>query len=346
MSKKERWIFLQKFGRLLDASLSVEEALCIAAKNIRNKRFVKILQVIRMEVTSGKSVSDAFSTEARFWGQSTLALILVGEISGTLASNLLRASENMRSQAERRGKMLSALFYPSIISILALAIIVFLLVFVYPKITPLFSGMKVGLPISTRMIMKGSFVLSNYWIWFLTAPFVLVGVLFYLAIEFIKVRLLLERLVITLPVVGNIIVLNQLCDTSFVIGSLCQGGMNVTDAIATAEESVTFISIRNNFSEIHREVTSGSTLSESVSRRSIFPETWSDLIVVGERTGSLSSSLLNISELHRQDIDEIMTTLNKLIEPVMMILVGGVVGFIALSIITPMYSLTQHVQGS
>lgn len=341
--RKEQWIFLQKFGSLLKASLSISEALQIAAKNIKNKKLSKIIKQIYLEITLGRSVVESFFNSG-IWNQSTLALIYVGETSGSLSNNLVRAAENMRLTAQRRNQIISSLIYPVIISALAISIISFLLVYVYPKIIPLFIGMKTQLPISTRVIMGGSTFLGRYWIWFIVIPTIFASVIYYLSLEFESVKIKIEKIILSLHVIGRIIILSKLSEAAFIIGSLCDGGMNIDESIQIAEKSETFITIKKYFQIIHTEIVSGTSLSESIESKNIFPSIWKDLIIIGEKTGSLPSVFISISESHKQDIDETMALVNKLIEPMMMILVGGIVGFIALSIITPMYSLTQHVQ--
>jgi type IV pilus assembly protein PilC len=343
MSKKEQWMFLQKMGRLLDASLSIEDALGISARHIKNKAFRRSVALIQNEIANGISLSESLRLQEKVWSKSVIALVSVGELSGALSANLLRAAENMRSKSERAGKMIAALFYPAIISVLALGMIVFLLTFVYPKITPLFIGMKTALPLSTRMVIRGSAILGRFWAWFIFTPAIFVITAYYLITEFSVLRICAERFILSIPGCGRIVLTHQLSELAFIVGSLCQGGMNISDALSITTSSGGFVIVRDSFAALHSEIASGMSLSESLKGKALFPQIWNDLVIVGEETGTLAASFLSISEIHRQDIDETMSMVNKLIEPLMMIMVGVVVGFIALSIITPMYSLTQHV---
>lgn len=343
MSKKEQWMFLYKTGMLLDAGLAVKEAFSIAQKGLRNKKLKDNVKNMIQDLSGGRSLKEIFFTYEQKWGKVTASLIAVGELSGTLSANIQRASENMRRTADQRTKLISSLFYPAIISILALGIILFLLAFVYPKIIPLFIGMRVELPFSTRFLIALSSAAQKYWAYGLVIILVNILFLFYINFKYKKVRLSFEKLILKIPFIGKIILLNQFCEAAFVTGSLCQGGIALSEALESEYIPAHFFTIKKYFEKVHADLSKGISFSDCVSMHSIFPAIWLDLIVVGERTGNLSSILIHISNLHRQEIDELMTTINKMIEPLMMIAVGLLVGFIALSIVGPMYSLTQHV---
>ena len=343
MSKKEQWTFLQKFSSLLEASLPVEDAMHIASKNIRHAKFKLHITHMIAEAAEGRSLKEVFERHRTLWGNATISLVSAGEVSGLLAANLERAARGMKSRYEQKSKMISSLFYPAIISFLALGIVIFLLAFVYPKIIPLFTGMKTELPISTRMLIKVSSLIGSFWLYGIIALILSVLSSAYAIFEFERARLVFEKILLSTPIIGDIILLGQLSQVAFITGSLCQGGMTISDAIEMGGKSSSFKIIRNIFTDLHLKVNSGVPLSECVEGIMIFPPIWGDLIVVGEKTGSLPSMLINISHMHNEDIDERVGLLNKLVEPLMMIFVGLVVGFIALSIVTPMYSLTQHV---
>jgi type II secretory pathway component PulF len=343
MNKKEQWTFLQKTARLLESSIPMEESLGIAGRNMKRSGAMKEVTRIQSSIAGGRSLGETLKEGT--WNMATVSLIAAGEISGTLSSGMLRASENMKMHAEQRSRLLSSLFYPAIISLLALCMMIFLIAFVYPKLIPMFSGMKASLPLSTRIMIKASSFIGDYWIWMIAVIFTFIFALWFLILKYAHIRIWLETVICKMPVVGKVIVLSQFSEASFILGSLTSGGIPPPQALEIASYSMMFISHSQLMIYISKEMEGGMSFSECINNSNIFPSDWSDLVSVGEKTGSLPETFLNISKMHREEVDEIMLLVNKLIEPLMMILVGGIVGFIALSIITPMYSLTGQVHG-
>ena len=345
MSKKERWMFLKKTAILLDASLSMSEALHISAKNIRNKKMKVEIASLVGGVTSGQSLSKIMSTHQDAWGRSTIAMVAVGELSGTLSSTLKRAAEVIRLRSLRVSQLVSAFLYPAVVACLAFSMIIFLLAVIYPKIIPLFESMKAELPLSTRLVMMLSQVVSRYWLRCISALVLVTMVCVYTIRKYPYARRYAEHAVLNIPFAGRLILIHEMSELAYMIGSLMDGGMTVSEGVAFASTSTNLHVLQIRLITIGRRISYGENISSTVMSSAGFPPLWQDMLVVGERTGSLAQSFITISDIHRQEMDDIIAISTKMIEPVLMIVVGVLVGFIALSIVTPMYSLTQYVHG-
>lgn len=341
MIKKDQESFLKKLSVLLGASIPLEEAIVLSMRYCKGKNAKKEAEMIHKGVVEGCSLSAMFS-HSGVWNRTTIALTRVGELSGSLGTYLKEAGEIIKEEREEKTKMLGALIYPMIVGVLAFFMIVFLISFVFPKITPLFEGMKGGLPWSTRVVIFTNKVIMSYGLIALSIFVIAVVTGVYLVRISLPARCYLERILLSFPVIGRLFQLSILRQSAFLLGSLLVSGMAFEECLQLIIESQSFISTRSMFERLLESVRSGSSFSACLANESLF-YSWTDMVLIGERSGRLSEMFIQLSLGHKSDMDDIIASATKLIEPILMIVIGGVVGLIALSIITPMYSLTQYV---
>ena len=342
MKKKDQESFLRKLSVLLFASISLEEAISLSSRYSKRKDVKREAERINKGVIEGLSLSVMLSRSS-VWGKTTIALTRIGELSGSLGTYLKEASQIIKEEREEKTKMIGALLYPLIVGALAFLMVIFLVSFVFPKITPLFEGMKGNLPWSTRLVMLINSVVISYGL-IIAAIFILsIAICIYFVRTSIAARLRFERVLLSMPIIGQLFRWSILRHSSFLLGALLQSGITLQECLALVIESQSFISIKVLFNDLMLKARAGTSFSDCLLGEEFF-SSWTDLVLIGERSGKLSEMFLQLSSGHKSEIEEMVASATKLIEPILMIVVGGVVGLIALSIITPMYSLTQNVR--
>ncbi len=337
MNKKDQWLLFQRLSTLLEAGIPLNESvMMIRGRNVKN---MLSLERLRTGIRNGKPLHELLKQDGS-WSSVVVALIEVGELSGALSKSVCRATAYMKERANRMQKIFSAFVYPGVIALLATVIIFFLLVVIYPKVIPLFESMHATLPLSTRIIIymsKHAFLIGS------EVLFILGGSVFGVRYAYqvnIKARLLIQEAILLFPVVGRLLSHSELSELSFIISSLIESGMNISDSLQVARRGTYFLKRQEQLSFIRNEVGHGKTIFSSSTG---FPDVWRDMVAVGERTGKLGYVLSQLSDLYRQETEETIAFMTKLVEPTLMIVVGVIVGFIAMSIISPMYTLTQYV---
>ena len=244
---------------------------------------------------------------------------------------------------ELKGKIHSALFYPIIVFVGAGGIGTYLSFFLLPKLIPLFGSLGADLPATTRALLVTTTAMRAYWQWFLVGATVIIGALL-LLLRLAPVRLAIHAIILRLPVIGKLDRMIQTTQAARILGTLLTAGVKVVPALRITSGSLKNLVYRNELQTIATFVERGETISQELTRRPhLFDATAVSIIRVGETTGRLSESLLSLAGFTETELDQEVENLSSFIGPVVLILVGFLVGFLALSIISPIYQITQSL---
>jgi type II secretory pathway component PulF len=334
-------IFLKNLGYLLKASIPLAEAFDIALSQSSNS-IKRILRPVHERIHEGVSLADALSGIDGGIDFVTQATIRAGQVSGFLGEKVLCASQRLEKNKHFKNELISSLLYPCIVSVVALLLILFLLGYVYPQIIPMFESFKATLPWSTRCIMFMSLAVRTYGVWCVAVSVILILFLHYVYNKYGPARELFEKCIYVLPIVGRLYYVFQLQIVAEIMSSVIQQE-HILEVAKIGASSSSSLVLKKRLERVVLNIQEGQSFSDALDNR--FPSIWKSMLVVGEKTGRLGQSFSHIATFHEAELRSSLNRLTKLIEPLLMIVTGCIVGLIALSIVTPLYSLTQTVQG-
>ena len=345
MRTKEKIQFVKRLAFLVRAGIPIETCITTLESQATTRSGKKFFKDLLERVRHGAPLSRALKESHKSFGGPAWSIIRVGEESGTLSEALGQLVVILESSAATRSKIIGALLYPVVIACGTLALTGFLVLYIFPKIIPVFTSLKVPLPFATKLLIGLSvFVRSNFF-WICIS--VVLGVLvLFLVIKFSeRFRLWGSKILIKTPFIGRIVQIYILARISALLATLLQSNMKIDEAVALIEEAVTYPVYKEFFATAKNDVSSGTHLSELCSRsRVLFPPLLTNMIAVGEMSGSLADALKNLSLIYESELEMSTKTLTQMIEPVVMIFMSALVGFIAISIITPLYNITSNLR--
>jgi len=337
-------MFAKRLSILVKAGVPILEALNLLARQARTRSQRAMFAALIRDVENGQYLSKSMLQFDKVFGDFAINIIRVGEVSGTLHENLNYLAEELKKKQILRRKIVGALVYPIFIVFATLGIAGMLTVYVFPKILPIFHSLNFELPFTTRALIAVSDFLVQYGWWVLGGVAAAV-IAFTLALRLMPVRLLVDRIFLKMPIFGSISQSYHMANLSRTLGLLLKSEVMIVEAAAITANTLNNLVYRRELRVVSENLRKGEKISTHLFKREhLFPPMMSQMITVGESTGNLSETLLYLSDIYEHEVDEATKNLTSLIEPVLMIFMGVIVGFIAISIITPIYGITQNLQ--
>ncbi len=334
---------MRRLSFLIHSGMPIVSSIELLAAQTTSTSVSSVLKQIQMSVENGKSLSESFSEHPSLFGRFSTEVIAIGESSGTLSTNLAYLAGELKKKAELRAKLLGALIYPLIITLATIALTVSLILFIFPKILPVFSGLGVSLPWSTRLVLTISEFLQA---WGLVTLCVLVllsiaGCVAYKRSDTVKTQV--SRFVLRVPILGSMITSYFVANVTRTLALLLRSGMTLRTALPATALATGHVLYRREIERLGDTIEQGGDLAAHLKQQSLFPDMVGQMVSVGESSGTLAETLGYISEFYEAELEETTKNLSTLVEPALMILMGLIVGFVAISMITPIYELTQHL---
>ncbi|MEA1929753.1 MAG: type II secretion system F family protein [Patescibacteria group bacterium] len=344
LSAKDQISFARDLSFLVRAGIPILASLRVLQEQARSPREQAWLEQVMGKVAGGRSLHASLAHSGRRLGQMTINLIKIGERSGTLSRNLEYLAAELKKERLLKRKIISALIYPVFISIATLVLVGGLMVFILPKITPVFRGMQLELPLITQIMMGVSNFLRQDGLWLLGT---LVGgvITIYIARHYSRhFRNGLAWLNLRAPVLGRLTLNYQLAGFCRTLGLLLKSGTPLSEALKITADTVRHPLYRRHIQCIDKDILRGERVSNYLTTQpTYFPPLMTNLTAIGEKTGALADTLLHLNEFYEQEIDNLTKNLSSTIEPTLMIIMGFLVGLVAISIITPIYEITQNI---
>ncbi len=344
LSVKDQAFFAKRLSFLITAGVPIMESLTMIREQTRSRTFEAILDVVIKDVANGQHLSKSLGRFPDMFGEFAINLIKVGESSGTLSENLDYLAEELKKKQALRRKVIGALIYPALITTATLGITAFLMVYLFPKIMPVFLSLRMELPLSTRIVIALSNFLRHYGFALTVLVIVLCTVFSVLRKRNLRFQKFIDRRLINLPVIGVMTRSYHLANFTRTLGLLLKSGTSLPLALTITADTSSNRVYQEHAHALDRAVSQGQTLSVYLDKhRQVFGDVLCQMIMVGERSGNLSNTLLYLSDFYEHELDDFTKGLSNLIEPALMISMGLLIGFIAVSIITPIYAITQNL---
>lgn len=344
VSLTEKMFFTRNLAVMIGAGIPLPRAISALANQTKSKKFKIALLDIVEEVTRGKNFSDSLNEYPNIFPELFQSMIKVGEETGTLEEILKTLTQQMEKEHELRSKIKGAMIYPTVIICAMIGIGILMLIMVVPKLAETFEELNVELPFSTKLIISlGAFLAQN---WF-------VGVLIFFVFFFLlrialKTKIgkrIIDKLVLKIPIVSSIVKKTNSAYTVRSLGSLFSSGVPIVRALEVVSRALGNIYFREAISSAAEKVRKGSKLSEALRPyQNIYPAIVVQMIEVGEETGETADILKKLADFFEEEVTNSTKNLSAVIEPVLMLIVGAMIGFFAISMIQPMYSMLGAIQ--
>lgn len=342
VSLKEKIFFAKYLSIMIVAGIPLRDAMSVIRDQTKNKNFVHILDWLICEVENGQYLSAALGAFPRIFDYLFISLVRVGEESGQLSENLNYISVQMDRSDSLKKKVRGALIYPAIILVGVIAVAAFLTFYTLPQLLPIFVSLKVKLPPTTQFLFDSSKFMTRNWFYIFGSLAVLIAAFRFLLMNN-KFRYMVHRALLSIPLFGPLLINTQVTRICQVMATLLSAGVDVVRGLEITAESASNLVYRAELRRIAGELKrQGVNIADCLNQR-YFPPFAVQMIRVGEKTGKLDESFRYIAEFLTKEIDDQVSNMTTIIEPVLLLFMGVVVGFVAISVITPIYKITEGI---
>ena len=339
--KRALTLFTRQFEVLMDATIPYDKALQLIIEQTEDVGFKEILAEVRARVVEGGSLADALQLYPKIFPEMYISMIRSGENSGNLGTILKRLADYYETQERLRGRLKSAMIYPAFMLVFSLLVVVFMVTYIVPKITQIFASKGTLLPLPTRILMGLSDFMIHSWYLVLIGLVILIfGFSAFLRSEFGKK--VLQQLQLKAPLIGPLmqkVLIARFCQT---LGTLLGSGVDLKTALEISRHVVVNQLLIEQLNKMIIEVNNkGIPLSAAMGRTGYFPDYVQHVVAIGEEAARVDELLERVANRMQEEVSRLLEGLTALLQPTMIVLMGGIVGFIALSVLLPMLNMNQ-----
>lgn len=343
VSVKDRAVFSRQFAALVNAGVAIVRGLGVLAEQCTNPKLKAALIEISADVQSGVNLSDAMSKHPDCFDGLYVSMIEAGEIGGVLDEVLNRLSKLLEDMARLQNQIKSALAYPAVVGFLATAIFVGMTVFLIPIFAKIFKDLGAELPALTQFLLLCSEVLRSY------LSLLVIGVLFalwFLYQQYYKTpvgKLNIDTISLKIPLFGDLIQKSSIARFSRTFGALTRSGVPILTSLEIVRDTSGNQVVANAIDAAREEVQQGGMISIALLKKAVFPAMAIQMMTIGEETGQLDAMLMKIADFYEDEVEQAVKALTSILEPVMIVVVGGMVGTILLAMYLPMFKVYDSI---
>ena len=339
VSLTEKIFFTRNLRVMLTSGISLPRALHILAGQSKSKKFKMALLEAREEIAKGKSFSESFSKHSDIFSELFLSMVKVGEESGTLEEVLKTLSRQMERENDLKSKIKGAMIYPAVIICAMFGIGVMMLILVVPQLAETFEALEVELPATTKLVIGlGTFLVEK---WYLFLLFLVLFVfIFWRVLKTKKGKAVIDALLLKIPVISSIVGKTNSASMVRTLSSLISSGVPIVRSLEVVSGTLGNVYFKESIREAAEKVRKGEKLSQALKPyQNLYPLIVIQMIAVGEETGETSNILAQLADFFEEEVGRTTKNLASIIEPVIMLIIGAAVGFFAISMVQPMYSM-------
>jgi type IV pilus assembly protein PilC len=336
-------IFTRQFATMINAGLPLVQALDILSKQSENKTLKEVTRQVVYDVESGHTVADALGKHPKAFSDLYVNMVAAGEAGGILDTILTRLAVFMEKNDALIRKVKGAMIYPGVIISVAVIAITVLLVFVIPTFEQMFASVNLALPLPTRVVIGMSRFLTGYW-WAVIATILGVGFVTKRYYATSSGKLTIDRMMLRLPVLGDVIRKSAVSRFTRTLGTLISSGVSILDGLEITAKTAGNRVIHDAIMASRSSIAGGDTIAAPLARSEVFPPMVISMIAVGEQTGGLDEMLSKIADFYDEEVDAAVSALLSLLEPVMIVFLGVVVGGMVVAMYLPIFDMINAVQ--
>ncbi len=344
ISTQEKIIFARNLASMIEAGLSVTRSLSVMEKQTKNNKLKKVLNNLNNDVSKGKTLSDSMRSMGDVFSSLFISMVKAGEESGNLAGSLKVVSSQMDKSNQLTKKIRGALIYPGVVLTIMVAIGILMLLYVVPTLSSTFAGLGAQLPASTMFIINLSNFLKNHYIATLVAV-LFVALFIFFGGKSKSGKRIADYLILHSPIVGPITKEINSARTTRTLSSLLSSGVDIVVAIEVTRDVLQNSYYKEVLEMAQKTIQKGEPMSDIfIANEKLYPVFVGEMINVGEETGKMAEMLLGVAVYYEEDVDQKTKDMSTIIEPLLMVVMGIGVGFFAVSMLSPMYSLVNVIQ--
>ncbi len=340
VSRKDIVNFSRQLSIMFKSNVSLAESLeTIANQEPKQGLRDKILKISR-EIKGGTSFSDALAEFPKLFSTFYVSMVKSGEASGSLADSLNYLADHLEREYNLRASIIGAMIYPALVLIVMVAVMIVMMVFVIPNLTDMLKQTGQELPFITKVVMFISdFLITKGWVLIIVVP--LLGFMFYMGAKTKQGTSFLHKNYLKIPILGKFLKMVYLSTFAENLSTLIAGGLPIVQALEISSEIISNTTYRKVLKTTRDEVEKGQSISSVLGRfPSMFPPMFCQMVSVGEKTGSLDKTLLNVVNFYQKEVDRAIKSLLSIIEPLLIVFLGGAVAIIIAAVLLPMYQMT------
>lgn len=335
-------IYLRQFATLLKAGVTVVESTAILAKQTESKALKRALIAVEQDLREGLPLSDAALRHKKIFSGMFVNMIKAGEAGGNMDETLERLAVHFEKQHYTKQKIISALAYPITVGIIAIAVVIFLLVSVVPTFVEMFKDFGGELPAITQFVLSSSEFMQQYW-WFVIILFLASFMSIVLIRNNKASKYYLDYFLLRMPIFGKILQKAAIARMTRTLSSLFSSSVPILQALSIVESIVENEVMAKVIAKSRDSLEQGKSLTEPMKKHWVFPPLVSQMIAIGEESGSLDAMLGKVADFYEKEVESATDRLKSLIEPLMIVFLASIVGTIVTSIMVPMFEIFQHV---
>lgn len=344
ISATDKIVLMRNLGAMITAGLSISRALNVMERQTKKTKLKDVLQNIKTEIEQGNALNTAMEKHKKVFSPLMIAMVKSGEESGSLAESCKIIADQTERAYELKKKIRGAMMYPTIILFVLIVIGTLMMLFIVPSLAETFEGMGVELPMTTQIVIKISNFLVNYTFITILAFIAFIALLISIS-KTPRGKYLIESFSIRIPIIGTLIKETNSARTGRTLSSLLSSGVHVLRALEITEEVIQNTHYKKIISETRTHVKKGSPIADIfIEKENLYPPLVGELIAVGEETGNLPDMLQEVAKFYENEVDQKTKNMSTIIEPFLMVFVGSAVGFFAISMISPIYSITSSIK--
>jgi len=345
LKHKQLVVMTRQLATLIDAGLPLLRSLNVLVAQQKPCKLRDILREITTDIQAGSTFSDALAKHPKAFDRLYVNMVRAGEVGGMLEVVLNRIAAFMERRQALRRKVRSAMIYPIAVIVIASGIVGFLLVKVVPVFAEIFDDFGGELPAPTQILVKaGDFVMFRWWLLLVIVSSTIITLK--LLTKSHTVKRVMDRVALKIPLIGDLVTKVAVARFARTLGTLITSGVPILQALKITKETIGNEVIQNAIDKVHDSVKEGDTIAAPLDEAKVFPAMVVNMIDVGEETGSLDAMLVKVADIYDAEVEAAVDALLRLMEPAIIIILGGVIGFIVISLYLPIFSLGDVVSGS
>ncbi len=329
-------LFFRMFSSLIESNVTISEAMEILYEQAENRKLKRVLGDIKGRIEGGTPLSDAMATHPRVFSETITNMIRAGELGGILDTVLVRISDYLESRAALRSKMIISMIYPSVVVVVATVVVVFLVTFVIPKFAVLLGGRK--LPANTQFLLDvAAFLTGNA----VTIMVALCATILTLVLIMVipETRVHVDRHKIRIPIIGPVFRYGVIVQFSKTFAALLESGITLVEALRATGDTITNLAVKGMIGKMNDQVLAGEPLSTAFEGSRFFTPMVGAMVKIGEHSGLMDQAMMTVGDLHEKLLQDKIARMSAMIEPVLIIILGGIVGYVAWGLVAGMLAL-------
>jgi type IV pilus assembly protein PilC len=334
--------FTRQLATLIDAGLPIVRSLRILEEQVESVIFKEKIAQIANDIEAGSTLSDALAKHPKIFDALYVNMVRAGELGGVLETILNKIAEFLEKRQYIAGKIRSAMMYPVIVMILATGIVSFILLFIMPKFADIFTQLGAELPWLTQTLIDLSYILAHYMVWVVIGLFIVWRIIkrIYRTKEG---KFVIDSITLKLPVFGELVRKSAIVRFSSTLATLITSGVPILQALDIVRETSGNEVVSRAMQDVYESVKEGETIHEPLSRCPVFPPLVVHMVAVGEETGAIDQMLNKVAEAYEREVDDMVNAMTSLLEPLLIVFLGAIVGVIVVALYLPLFTLPKVV---